>query len=698
MNRKTVMPSKLTRRDILKYSGGTLLGVMLSPLPWKLLDDSAIWTQNWSLTPKLSHGPLSSLVSRCTLCQAGCAVQADCVGGTPYRLAGIDGGLCAPGLAGHHLAHHPLRIVHPHLFSGRDDMSTMTAVPLNEAAAVISKRLALRIGSTAVLDHQPGRPVSEQYRTFLAAADGLYLVPSSREEETVARLRAMSSVPSHDYGFDLENSTLIVSFGAPLLDGWGVPSVMQSLRLNGAARFVQVDCRRSRTAAQAHEWLPVRPGTERLLALSMLNVLLHEGLVTAAVKRNVADLNDALRTTRPLTPEAAAPVTGIAAPVVRDLAVRLAASDGAVVLSGADAGGGPFDAETQKAVAAINVLIGAVGRRGGIVRRTTVPGIPAHAPAMTLAEAPDRSIGVLFVDGADSGYAVPWELIERKLQKDALVVSFSPVLNTVSAHADVLIPAPAPYEAAAGIPNGPGAPAASFAVSMPLLPKNEHTAEPSDVLRLLAAELGIAPEFPSSEDAAKRTAEAVYASKRGSVRTPDGSVTAVAEIGSAEELWTLFTGGARWTDEPERTGAMPRFTLGLTGTDAAAPTMQGLAMIANGWRGTVSASQISPVLSKVFQESELRHNAGTVLLNPLTASSFGLNAGDAATVSTDRGAMTVRVRTDAGVRPDTIEAVIGPLPNGAETPRHPSGRTMLDLCAVAADGTWRITPAFIQKA
>ncbi|MCK6506555.1 adventurous gliding motility protein CglE, partial [Myxococcota bacterium] len=50
------------------------VGVMLSPLPWKLLDDSAIWTQNWSLTPKLSHGPLSSLVSRCTLCQAGCAV------------------------------------------------------------------------------------------------------------------------------------------------------------------------------------------------------------------------------------------------------------------------------------------------------------------------------------------------------------------------------------------------------------------------------------------------------------------------------------------------------------------------------------------------------------------------------------------------------------------------------------------------
>ena len=45
------MNSRISRRDVLKLAGGAGLGILLSPLPWKLLDDSAIWTQNWPLDP-----------------------------------------------------------------------------------------------------------------------------------------------------------------------------------------------------------------------------------------------------------------------------------------------------------------------------------------------------------------------------------------------------------------------------------------------------------------------------------------------------------------------------------------------------------------------------------------------------------------------------------------------------------------------
>lgn len=63
------------RRDFLKFSVGAVAGLGLSPVPWKLLDDTSIWTQNWSWTPKLPRGEVSFEPSACTLCPRGCANQ-----------------------------------------------------------------------------------------------------------------------------------------------------------------------------------------------------------------------------------------------------------------------------------------------------------------------------------------------------------------------------------------------------------------------------------------------------------------------------------------------------------------------------------------------------------------------------------------------------------------------------------------------
>ena len=113
------MAPYITRRDLLKLAGGSALGVIFSPLPWKLLDDSAIWTQNWSGIPKLAHGPFTVRYSACTLCSAGCALQARCAGTIPVTLGGVtghpltSGSLCPIGFASHHMAHHPLRLAGP---------------------------------------------------------------------------------------------------------------------------------------------------------------------------------------------------------------------------------------------------------------------------------------------------------------------------------------------------------------------------------------------------------------------------------------------------------------------------------------------------------------------------------------------------------------------------------------------------------
>ena len=47
---------KIDRRSFLSFAIGGAAGTALSPLPWKLIDDLAIWSQNWDWTPVPEKG------------------------------------------------------------------------------------------------------------------------------------------------------------------------------------------------------------------------------------------------------------------------------------------------------------------------------------------------------------------------------------------------------------------------------------------------------------------------------------------------------------------------------------------------------------------------------------------------------------------------------------------------------------------
>ncbi|MBE0567110.1 MAG: molybdopterin oxidoreductase, partial [Krumholzibacteria bacterium] len=76
----------LNRRCFLQIFGGAAAGVAFSPLPWKLLDDAAIWTQNWSWIARPPRGPVSHTFTTCTLCPTGCGLRLRRIG--PHPVAG----------------------------------------------------------------------------------------------------------------------------------------------------------------------------------------------------------------------------------------------------------------------------------------------------------------------------------------------------------------------------------------------------------------------------------------------------------------------------------------------------------------------------------------------------------------------------------------------------------------------------------
>lgn len=707
------MPNSITRRDILKFAGGGVLGVFFSPLPWKLLDDSAIWTQNWSLIPPLPRGPITTTFSHCTLCSAGCAVKAQCIAGVPYYLSGVSGMaldplhssvLCPQGLAAHHMTHHPLRVVQPCKFTGKSDNSPMISVPLQEAMDEIAGLCKNTKGTIAILDRQPNRAVSEIYRQFTDhLQNGAYLTSAAGEESTIAALQNMNGRKSVPLGYDFENAHLIISFGAPILDNWGNPGRMASIlnrRKETGLRIVQIDYRYSRTAMQADAWIALIPGSEKILALALANALLEKHPHPGQLKNLLSDYSAFNKTVRGFSPESTAATTGIDAAAVRDLASQMLRSRSTITLSGADPGGGPLDPEAEKIIASLNLLTGSFGAQGGIIERNEMPGYISRTSDTRWNEIPDHSIEVLIVDGADSGYALPWQLIAKKLQPERnIVVSLSPMLNDIAAYADYLIPGPACFESITDIPTPPGSPLPTFALSVPLMHRPEGTTEPIDVIRYLSQRLGIAMEIPEHDALMKNKVVALYRQRKGTITSySDGSTVSLADIPDDESMWTMMQQGSVWMGETKKTTTPVRFTAGLHPEQSAAQPADGLRLVPFGWRGATHASQCSPILSKIFQESELRDDHGTVLINPVTAREYGLSSEIPATLSSAHGSMTVTIKASPSVRPGIIESAVGPARNGLTTPLHPSGESILNLCDISEDGTWRTTPVQILKA
>ena len=255
---------KIRRRDLVQLGAGAGAGLALSPVPWKLLDDSAIWSQNWSWLPKVPRGERTQKQSRCTLCPGGCAVSAECIGGVPVYLKGAEGPLCALGLGGHHLAYHPERLQNP-------------TMPVETAAARIGE--AAGKGRTVILDQRPGRAISEMYRRFAAALpDATYVPLPSRDGATLRAMERLAGVAPQSLGVDFEKLSMVVGVGTPLLDGWPEQSrIVARRRVGDGFRLIQVESRQSATATGADEWVPARTGQEVREALALAARLKNAG-------------------------------------------------------------------------------------------------------------------------------------------------------------------------------------------------------------------------------------------------------------------------------------------------------------------------------------------------------------------------------------------------------------------------------------
>jgi anaerobic selenocysteine-containing dehydrogenase len=581
---------KTSRRDLFKFFGGTAVGAVFTPVPWRLVTDAALWSENWPGIPRPARGEIRTKYTNCALCPAGCAVRARCVGEQPVALAGVSGALCPFGLTGHHLPYHPARV---------------TDGPAKEAAAAVADAIG-KGRKLAVLDLRPGRTASWTYRRAAALwKDGVYIAP-----------------PQPAAAYNLEAAKTVLSLGAPLLED--APARIFAARER--FRLIQADAVESPTAVLADEWLRIQPGSEDALAQGLLGVL-KPGEGTA--------------------PGEAARMAGIPEQRLAALAKELGDNGPALAIG------------EEGPVLALNLALGGWGRTVLPRREPPVPAAwtKAAAPVTGLADVADGSLGVLLIDESAPGDYLPWRAIEKKLAREnSLVVVFGWSNAGYGRHAHYVLPTAVYPEVAEDIPAGYDSVAATYRVGAPLVPAPAGMVNPAE---FIATAAGLAAGDPLRE-----RADAIHASGRGTLVTyADGKSAAVKEV-SAEDFFKGLNAGGCWVDAASMDAGKAPEAKTYTGRNADATGALIAAITAR------FAAPVSPLMSKLYQESNLRLGPGGVALHPDTAAACGVAAGGRAILHTDYGQCEIEVTADAAVPAGVAEV--------ASTPE------ILDICAQGA--------------
>lgn len=724
----------VTRRSFIKFSAGFAAGTIVSPLPWKLLDDASIWSQNWPWIARTPHGPVTLAHTTCTLCAAGCGLRVRLVGPHPVSAWSepghptSGGSVCPLGLGAAQVRYHPLRIRGPVCRDLRGGGATWRLTGRDEVLGAAGRKVAeLRsagaLGRLAILDLRPGRALSAMHREFLdRVGGGRYLTLPDGRDLSASALDELVDTGGRVPGYDLAGAGAVVSFGTPLLDGWcGAgpdPELARRRRAGDAPFLVQIESNASTTALHADRWLHLRPGTETVQALALAHAARAAGMVPAAAIRalDAGPLPGYADLVRTWSPEAAAGITGIPAPELRAVARDLARHRPVVFVAGGDPGGGPLGQEEERAVWALNLLFGAVGRPGGVALRHR-PDAPNGAPAAeSMRDIPDGSLDLLLVDASAPGTVVPPGLLRSKLASDgSLMVGLSAFAGGAVSGADMILPVPAPGEWLDDVTDQALASQGSYAWTPPVADPLPWARHPADLLDGVAEAAGLATG--GTRGKARHEAHlrdriaALAAAGQGQVFEPKKGKARSARGLSARELGRLFREGACWVDgggsrggppslrKAPPAGRGPGFETAAGGRPTAADNEQAalpLILMIHGQQGLSGPAVVPPVLTKLCRESHLLPDPGRARLNPATARSHGLGHELPADLSTSHGRLRVTVVHDENVMPGVVRLAAGPDTDGLGEP-GPTAADVLSAGGAGSNAVWRLGRAALQE-
>jgi anaerobic selenocysteine-containing dehydrogenase len=323
----------------------------------------------------------------CNLCEAICGIELTIDNGEVTGIRGNPddplsrGHICPKGVALADIYTDPDRLRRPVKRVGSGAEATWQEVSWDEALDLAADGIA-----AAINDH--GRDALGIYlgnpnaHSLGALTHGIGLIKSFKTRNKFSA-SSVDQIPHMYVGMlmfghqlllpvpDIDRTQYFLVFGAnPMASNGSLmtvpdfPNRVRELKARGG-RMVVFDPRRTETAKVGTEHHFIRPATDAVVLLAMVNTLFAEGLVTAP---SYADNLDALeQAVAPYTPESAAEVSGVPAEVIRRVTAEFAAADGAAAYGRIGLSTQGFGSICQWAINLLNLLTGNFDREGGVL-------------------------------------------------------------------------------------------------------------------------------------------------------------------------------------------------------------------------------------------------------------------------------------------------------------------------------------------
>ena len=650
------MSDKITRRDFLKIAGaGAAVSAVLTgcgPM------SRYIVRRPYTEMPEYNQTGLNTYyASTCRECAAGCGIIVRTKEGRAITIEGNPqhplnrGRLCARGITAQQGLYNPDRVIGP-IFQARGAAGRQAKTTWDETIPLVSDALKSSADQVAFLmgtapDHLYDL-VTELTNASGAPAPLRYSALASFEGRTTLQEAANRTFgkPALPY-FDLANAEVVFSFGANFLETWLSPvsysaayGDMRQARPTRRGYLVAFEPRQSLTGGNADEWIPIKPGSEGLVALALARLVAEaRGEAPSAAARSV-------------DPTAVAEAAGIEPAKLAELARLFASSEHSLAIPGGGAIGQHQGLAIAQAILQLNVVVNNLGMIGGVFLTTS------EQPATTLTEVSNlvqkmnnSQVKVLFIHGTNPVFELPKVLgFAEALAKVPLVISFATFPDETAMLSDYILPDHSPLESFGYQRLLAAADRPVYSSIQPVVAPLYDTRATADVLLAAAAAAGKPLPYTDEVDFVQQKIVPLISA---------GGFYSAPEIQTFWSRWLQY--GGWWVTE------------------------QGLDADISAASGSIAAFNDPAALEEdkqfylVVYPTQLGDGAGAnrpwlqempdpmttltwntwVEINPETADKLGIHDDDVVRVTTPFGAVEASVYRYPAIRPDTIAIPFG---------------------------------------
>jgi formate dehydrogenase major subunit len=164
---------------------------------------------------------------------------------------------------------------------------------------------------------------------------------------------------------DVARAEVIFLIGANPTSNHPVAATWIKNAVKRGAKLIYADPRRSDLARHAAYFLQFKPDTDVALLNSMMHVIVHEGLVDEAfIESRTIGYEELRKNVEGFSPEAMAPICGIDAQTIREVARLYARSRGSMILWGMGISQHVHGTDNARCLIALCLMTGQVGRPG----------------------------------------------------------------------------------------------------------------------------------------------------------------------------------------------------------------------------------------------------------------------------------------------------------------------------------------------